>query len=584
MRDIEKLVPDTSVIIENVVSKKIGKEFNVNEIIIHEAVMAELEHQANLGKEIGKFGLDELNNLRELSKKLKFSIRYSGRRPNASEIRNASLGEVDAMIRELAYNEDAVLLTGDKVQSKVAEVKGIKVIYVEPVIKSGKLKIEKFFDKNTMSVHLRENYKPYAKRGMPGNWETVMLRDNPLKQDEVIEYSKNIIEEAKKRKEGFIEIERRGSSIVQIGSFRIVITRPPFSDAYEITCVRPIKKLNINDYELSEKLRKRIEEQAEGILIAGSPGMGKCHGKNTQILMYDGSIKMVQDVMVNELVMGPDSKPKKVLGTNRGYGRLYKVKPVKGESYVVNEDHILSLKYNKKDSEKTINISVKDFLKSHKYLKERCKGYRTEISFPKRDTLINPYFLGVWLGDGLSSGPRISNSEPEIIEFLEDYANENELVLRQHSHKEGLCQTYGITTGQQGGVVINPLLNLMRSFNLINNKHIPEIYKVNDYETRLQILAGLIDTDGYLYANCFEIATKFERLKEDILYLSRSLGFAAYCQEKIINNRIYHRIRISGDISVIPTRLKRKVGHKRMQIKNPNIKYLNFIRKYLGFG
>ena len=116
------------------------------------------------------------------------------------------------MIRELAYNEDAVLLTGDKVQSKVAEVKGIKVIYVEPVIKSGKLKIEKFFDKNTMSVHLRENYKPYAKRGMPGNWETVMLRDNPLKQDEVIEYSKNIIEEAKKRKEGFIEIERRGSS------------------------------------------------------------------------------------------------------------------------------------------------------------------------------------------------------------------------------------------------------------------------------------------------------------------------------------------------------------------------------------
>src|SRR3989344_2201829 len=296
MREIEKLVPDTSVIIENVVSKKLGKEFNVNEIIIHEAVMAELEHQANLGKEIGKFGLDELNNLRELSKKLKFSIRYSGRRPNASEIRNASLGEVDAMIRELAYNEDAVLLTGDKVQSKVAEVKGIKVIYVEPVIKSGKLKIEKFFDKNTMSVHLRENYKPYAKRGMPGNWETVMLRDNPLKQDEVIEYSKNIIEEAKKRKEGFIEIERRGSSIVQIGSFRIVITRPPFSDAYEITCVRPIKKLNINDYELSEKLRKRIEEQAEGILIAGSPGMGKSTFASSLAEFYAGKNKTVKTI------------------------------------------------------------------------------------------------------------------------------------------------------------------------------------------------------------------------------------------------------------------------------------------------
>src|SRR3989344_3712585 len=276
MKEIEKLVPDTSVIIENLVSQKLSnKEIKIKELLIHEAVIAELEHQANFGKEIGRFGLDELRDLRELSKKLKFEIKYTGRRPNTNEIRNASSGEIDAMIRELAYNEDATLLTGDKVQSKVAEAKGIKVIYIEPVIKYEKLKIEQFFDEKTMSVHLRENYTPYAKRGMPGQWETVILREKPLKQEEIIEFSRNIIEEAKKRKEGFIEIERRGSSIVQIGAFRIVITRPPFSDAYEITCVRPIKKLNINDYNLGPNLRKRIEEQAEGILIAGAPGMGK---------------------------------------------------------------------------------------------------------------------------------------------------------------------------------------------------------------------------------------------------------------------------------------------------------------------
>src|SRR3989344_7537092 len=276
MQEIEKLVPDTSVIIENIVSQKLDKkELKIKELIIHEAVLAELEHQANLGKEIGRFGLEELKNLRELAKKFNFEIKYTGRRPSFSEIRGASSGEIDSLIREIAYNDDAVLLTGDKVQSKVAEAKGIKVIYIEPVIKAKKLKIEKFFDEKTMSVHLRENYKPYAKRGMPGLWETVFLDEKNLSQEEIIEFSRNIIEEAKIRKEGFIEIERRGSSIVQIENFRIVITRPPFSDAYEITAVRPIKKLNINDYELSAKLKKRIEEQAEGVLISGSPGQGK---------------------------------------------------------------------------------------------------------------------------------------------------------------------------------------------------------------------------------------------------------------------------------------------------------------------
>ena len=297
MKEIEKLVPDTSVIIENLVSQKLSnKEIKIKELLIHEAVIAELEHQANFGKETGRFGLDELKDLRELSKKLKFEIKYTGRRPNTNEIRNASSGEIDAMIRELAYNEDATLLTGDKVQSKVAEAKGIKVIYIEPVIKYEKLKIEQFFDEKTMSVHLRENYTPYAKRGMPGQWETVILREKPLKQEEIIEFSRNIIEEAKKRKEGFIEIERRGSSIVQIGAFRIVITRPPFSDAYEITCVRPIKKLNINDYNLSPKLRKRIEEQAEGILIAGAPGHGKSTCASALAEFYASTEKTVKTI------------------------------------------------------------------------------------------------------------------------------------------------------------------------------------------------------------------------------------------------------------------------------------------------
>ena len=278
MKEIEKLVPDTSIIIEGLVSKKIeSNELKVEEILIHEAILAESEHQANQGRSIGLLGLDELKKIRDLSEQGKFQLRFAGRRPGAAEIRHASLGEIDSLIRELAYDEGATLLTGDKVQSKVGEAKGVKVIYVQPEIKPKKLTIDKYFDNTTMSVHLRENIYPYAKKGFPGNWKFTVLSQELLKQEEIIEISKEIIEEAKIRTDGFIETERRGSTIVQLGDYRIVITRPPFSDAWEITCVKPIKKTVLEDYELSEKLRSRIEKQAEGILIAGSPG----HGKST---------------------------------------------------------------------------------------------------------------------------------------------------------------------------------------------------------------------------------------------------------------------------------------------------------------
>src|SRR3989338_4693112 len=163
MISTERIVPDTSVITEGLISARLkSKEIKVNEILIHEAVLSELEHQANMGRSIGLLGLEELKELREISEKLKFEVKFIGRRPGAAEIRHASLGEVDSMIIDLAYNEDATLVTGDKVQSKVAEAKGIKFIYIEPIIKQKKLKLDKYFDDETMSVHLRE--KSYSVR------------------------------------------------------------------------------------------------------------------------------------------------------------------------------------------------------------------------------------------------------------------------------------------------------------------------------------------------------------------------------------------------------------------------------------
>ncbi|MDP3765036.1 MAG: PINc/VapC family ATPase [Nanoarchaeota archaeon] len=274
---IERIVPDTSVIIEGLLSEKVrNNQIKVNDIIVHEAVIAELEHQANLGKAIGFLGLDEIKRIKKLSTEKGFELSFKGSRPKAAEIRHASLGEIDSLIRQLAYDEDATLVTSDKVQSEVALAKGMKIIYYKRPEKGlRKLKLERFFDETTMSVHLRENVPPYAKKGVPGNWQFKELRKALLKQEEIQDMSREIIEDAKLRKDGFIEIERANSTIVQLGSFRIVITKPPFSDGWEITAVRPVKKLNLSDYKLSDKLMKRVAEQAEGVLVAGAPGMGK---------------------------------------------------------------------------------------------------------------------------------------------------------------------------------------------------------------------------------------------------------------------------------------------------------------------
>ena len=305
---IEKLVPDTSVIIEGIISRKIEKKEIVPEaVIIHESILAELEHQANLNKATGNFGLDEIKKIKDLSKKLGFTVEFAGTRPRASEIKYARLGEIDAAIRDFAFENGATLITADKVQARVADAKGIPFILIELEVKPRKIKLERFFDERTMSVHLRENVEPFAKKGKPGEWEFVKIENEKLKHDEVKEISKEIIEEANSRRDSFIEIERPGSTIVQLGLYRIVITRPPFSDGWEITAVRPVKKLSLSDYKLSEKLKKRIEEQAEGVLIAGAPGMGKSTFAQALAEDYASKNKIVKTVEAPRDLVLPDN-------------------------------------------------------------------------------------------------------------------------------------------------------------------------------------------------------------------------------------------------------------------------------------
>ncbi len=286
-----KYVPDTSVIINGKFCSLV--EENRGEIIIPEAVVSEIEAQADRGLLIGFTGLKELEKLKNLEKEGKVTIEFYGKRPEKWQIDKAKSGEIDEIIRNVAFENDATLVTSDYVQSMVAKVKGLDVIYIESK-KEPAMKIEDFFDSETMSVHLKENTNPLAKKGSPGNFKLVKISEEKLSDFELEEISTDIIERARSDKNSFIEMELKGATVVQLREFRIVITREPFSDGIEITAVRPLVKFSIDHYNMDEKLLKRLNEKSNGIIISGSPGAGKTTFAQALAEMYVSNGKIVK--------------------------------------------------------------------------------------------------------------------------------------------------------------------------------------------------------------------------------------------------------------------------------------------------
>jgi ATPase len=270
-----KIVPDTSAIIHGILLEELKKIKKKAEVIIPLAALDELQAQASKGREVGFIGLEQLKEVRRVCDKKKIKIRFEGERPSLEDIKLAHSGRIDAMIRDVAKKNSAYLYTCDYVQALVAEAEGVKVKYFEIPVKTSGLKFESFFTEDTISVHLKENCVPLAKRGKPGNFRLVEIGDKKLTYDEINEIIKEISEAARISEHGSIEINRSGALVIQLGNYRIAIARPPFSDGLEVTIVRPIVKLKLEDYKLSEKLMQRLKEQAEGIIIAGPPGSGK---------------------------------------------------------------------------------------------------------------------------------------------------------------------------------------------------------------------------------------------------------------------------------------------------------------------
>lgn len=315
-----------------------------------------------------------------------------------------------------------------------------------------------------------------------------------------------------------------------------------------------------------------------GGIISVSCGQGKCVAKDTSILMYDGTCKVVQDIRVGDLLMGDDSTPRRVLSTCTGEEEMFDIIPTKGEKYTVNRSHILSLRCATNQTKKLrkgtiVDISVNDFLKLPAFYHGRggpLYGYRTGVDFPTRGVLMDPYLVGYWLGDGHSAAAIITIQESTVVKYVANLLPKYNMYLQfteNYHYRMDQC------TGKK-----NPFLDFLREFKLFNNKHIPHLYKCNSREIRLEVLAGIIDSDGYYHHGGFDITLKSEKLFDDILYLARSLGFAAYkkkCKKTCTNapngpkTGDYFRMVISGEgIDDIPTKVPRKMAPPRLQIKD----------------
>lgn len=324
-----------------------------------------------------------------------------------------------------------------------------------------------------------------------------------------------------------------------------------------------------------------------------------CHAKGSSVLTSDGVCIKVEDVKVGDFLLGNDGTPRKVLELHNGVDDMYKVTPIKGEPFVVNGGHILHL--YKTNEGKGYNscqprydeISVKEYVVKSANYKHLHKLHRvSQIDFGNDKYLFDPYFVGLYLGDGCCiNGLNITTQREEVVEYLREFARTYGLGFRAAEKRNGenKAKSYFFPYAFANNNTPNPLQVTIRGLGLegkvAGDKFIPHQYKVASVEDRFSLLAGLLDTDAFYdkEKNTFEYCSKSKRLADDVVFVCRSLGFFAQIgKTKVVKGESYYRIQISGDLNLIPTKVAIRQGRARMQKKS--VLVTGFSVEYLGRG
>lgn len=323
---------------------------------------------------------------------------------------------------------------------------------------------------------------------------------------------------------------------------------------YFITSVLPDFQLSWHHLEWCDLVYRHKK-----LCIEAARDHGKCEAVGTPVLMFDGCIKKVEEIKVGDLLMGVDSTPRKVTAVHRGWDdHMYRIDQSKGDSYTVNSRHINTcIRIDKRgncleDHEKHIvDIDMPTLLSySQDFINKNIRTFKVSWEFPYKKVKVDPYFLGLWLGDGRSNKPMIINKDKEVIDFLKEYSESLGLYCR--SYKD--IDHYLVERGGFGSKDKNKncLYYMMDYYNLFDNKHIPDDYLYNSKDIRIKLLAGLLDSDGTSCCNSYSFSNFNKRLLKDVHKLCNSLGFRTVLDTKSLC------VRISGKIDEIPVKIERK--------------------------
>lgn len=404
---------------------------------------------------------------------------------------------------------------------------------------------------------------------------------------------------------------------------------------------RPLPNESIpwRDNGLTQQMMQVIDTTKQGlILVTGPTGSGKCLGKGTPVMKYDGTVVPVETIQQDDVLMGPDGKPRRVLKTNQGKGSLYQITPVKGDPWVCNDAHVMTLKRSIKGTkyredgrlrndgefqmfgkqfrgapgikrqeppQQIADVELKTFIersRTKKKLDQHWKLWRTGVDFNTPTEIANIpvdhfYYLGLWLGDGTKHINRITNLDQAVIQWVQTYAKKHGYVYKESANEKnpeiklmGACQSTGrahrkhpeykfiIGKNQEnfclkaflGSCLQSPKGDKYPNLRFgEGEKIIPLWAKTATKEQRLALLAGLLDTDGSLDTNCFDLTNKGKELMESVLFIARSLGlWASPLAQKAIKGNVYWRTCISGDTNIVPTQIPRKKATPRKQKKD----------------
>lgn len=344
------------------------------------------------------------------------------------------------------------------------------------------------------------------------------------------------------------------------------------------------------DYQV--RAFKFAVENNRGILLSPTG----CHAKGSKIRMFDGSTKPIEDIQIGDVLMGNNGSPRTVLKLWHNRDTMFKIESIQNrfKPFIVNSEHELPLFDNY--SKQIINIPIDEYIKKSNNFKHShyllLNDAELEFSENRNELKIDPYFMGLYLGDGHTHSLAITTCDEPIANYVTNYVSEHYPNLKIRITNNGSKANSYHFSGKQG--VSNNLLRedfLKYGLNFSNTesrtscseKFIPKEYKQSSIKERYELLAGIIDSVGCLSTpkTYYELCLKSIKLINDIADVARSLGFVCGIRKKIINSTEYYRLTIVGNVERIPCRLTRKKTNGS-GTKNVNPHHVRFKVTELG--